>query len=155
MLPSFRLIAITFLCGFAAMFASLHLAASLNGALPAATAHAGAHVLAAADGEAHLASIPAMFDTRFAIAPAPAVLVRATPSVRDRPSLPLSVVPPQGEAAADAIPVAAVAQPTEQSSAPDGAPAAVQTDAPPDAAMPVETAAPAMPDVPPPTDSQQ
>lgn len=155
MLPSFRLIVITFLCGFAAVFAGLRLAVSLNGALQVATAHAGAHILAATDGEAHLASIPAMFDTRFAIAPAPAVLVRATPPVRERPSLPLSVMPPQGEAAADAIPVAVAAQPAEQPSAPDDAPAAVQTDAPPDAAMPVETAAPATPDVPPPTDSQQ
>jgi len=156
MLPSFRLIVITFLCGFAAVFAGLRLAASLNGALPVTTAHAGAHVLTAADGEVHLASMPAMFDTRFAIAPAPAVQVRATPSVRERPALPLSVMPPQGEVAANATPVAVVAQPAEQPSAPESALAVVRTDPPSDAVAPAEMAAPASPDIPPPpTDPQQ
>ena len=105
MLPSFRLIVATFLCGFAAVYGGLHVAMSLNeapGALPA-TAHAGLHVLPTADGDARVASIPALFDARFAIAPA--VQVRATPSVMERPSLPLSVVSPQSTPAADAIPM--------------------------------------------------
>jgi hypothetical protein len=155
MLPSFRLIVITFLCGFAAVFAGLRLATSLNAALPVTTAHAGAHILSVADGEPHLASMPAMFDTRFAIAPAPAVLVRATPSVRERPSLPLAVMPPQSEATADAIPIATAAELVEQPSAPDGALAAVQSDPPADAATPAETTAPASPDAPLATDPQQ
>lgn len=154
MLPSFRLIVITFLCGFAAVFAGLRVAASLNGALPVTTAHAGAHVLAAADGEAHLASMPAMFDMRFAIAPAPAVLVRATPSVRERPSLPLSVIPPQ-DAAADATPAATATEPIAPPSAADGALAAVQSDPPADSGAPADTAIPASPDAPLTTDPQQ
>ena len=147
MLPSFRLIGITFLCGFAAVFAGLRLAASFHGALPVTTAHGGAHVLAATDGEVHLASAPAMFDTRFAIAAAPTVQVRATPSILQRPSLPLSVMPPQ-ETAADAVPVAAVAEPAEQSSKPDAVLATAQPDPPADLVAPTDAPAPALQDAP-------
>jgi len=140
MLPSFRLIGITFLCGFAAVFAGLRLAASFNGAVPMTTAHGGAHVLAATDGEVHLASAPAMFDTRFAIAAAPTVQVRATPSILQRPSLPLSVMPPQ-ETAADAVPVAAVAEP-------DAVLATAQPDPPADLVAPTDAPAPALQDAP-------
>jgi hypothetical protein len=155
MLPSLRLIEITFLCGFAAVFAGLRLATSLNAALPVTTAHAGAHILSAADGEAHLASMPAMFDTRFAIAPAPAVLVRATPSVRERPSLPLSVAPLQDKTAPDTIPVAAIAEPAEPSSKPDAVLATAQPDPPADPAAPADAPAPALPDAPLTADPQQ
>lgn len=120
MLPSFRLIVATFVFGFVMVYAGLRLAVSLNGALPVTTAHAGGHVLPTADGEARLASMPAMFDTRFAIAPAPVVLARTTPSVLERPSLPLAVVPPQDATAADPAAPADVA--TERAASPDSAP---------------------------------
>jgi len=147
MLPSFRLIGITFLCGFAAVFAGLRLAASFNGAVPMTTAHGGAHVLAATDGEVHLASAPAMFDTRFAIAAAPTVQVRATPSGLQRPSLPLSVMPPQ-ETAADALPLVAVTGSIKQPNTADGALAAVQSALPADSGTPADAAVPALRDAP-------
>ena len=142
MLPSFRLIVITFLCGFAAVFAGLRLAASLNGALPVTTAHAGAHVWPAADGEVHVASVPAMFDTRFAIAAAP----RGS-GARDAVSPAAAVAAAvrhaaARRAAADAIPVAAVAEPAEQPSKPEGALAAVQPDPPADTVAPAEMTGP-------------
>jgi len=115
--------------------------------VPMTTAHGGAHVLAATDGEVHLASAPAMFDTRFAIAAAPTVQVRATPSILQRPSLPLSVMPPQ-ETAADAVPVAAVAEPAEQSSKPDAVLATAQPDPPADLVAPTDAPAPALQDAP-------
>jgi hypothetical protein len=112
MLPSFRLIVATFLCGFAVVFAGLRLAVSLNGALPVTAAHAGGHVLPIADGEIHLASVPAMFDTRFAITP---TMPMATSEPAKQPSQPDSVLatvqpdPPAdpvapAEAAAPALP---------------------------------------------------
>jgi hypothetical protein len=154
MLPSLRLIVITFLCGFAAVFAGLRLATSLNAALPVTTAHAGAHILSAADGEPHLASMPAMFDTRFAIAPVPAVLVRTTPSVRERPSLPLSVTPAQDGAAPDALPTPTI-EPAEQPNKPESVLATIQPALPADPVAPADADAPATPDTPLSVDPQQ
>ena len=150
MLPSFRLIVATFLCGFAVVYGGLRLAVSLNAVLPVTAAHAGSHVLPTADGEARLAAIPAMFDTRFAIGPAPAVLVRTMPSVLERPSLPLSVTTAP---AADVLPTATT-EPAEPPSSPERMLATVQSDTPagPAAVFDAETAA--SPDIPPPADAQ-
>ena len=73
MLPSFRLIAATFLCGFLVVFAGLRLAASLNDmheGLPVMAAHAAPVTVApAADRETRrgLSSVPVMYDLRFAV----------------------------------------------------------------------------------------
>ena len=73
MLPSFRLIAATFLCGFFVVFAGLRLAASLNDiheGLPVMSAHAApVSITPAADREARrgLSSVPVMYDLRFAV----------------------------------------------------------------------------------------
>ena len=73
MLPSFRLIAATFLCGFLVVFAGLRLAASLNDiheGLPVMAAHAAPVSIApVADQEARrgLAAVPVMYDLRFAV----------------------------------------------------------------------------------------
>ena len=75
MLPSFRLIAATFLCGFVVVFAGLRLAASLNDiheGLPVMAAHAApVSITPAADHEdgRGLSSVPVMFDLRFAVTP--------------------------------------------------------------------------------------
>jgi hypothetical protein len=105
MLPSFRLIAATFFCGFLAVFAGLRLAASLNDfheALPVMAAHAApVTVSPAADREARrgVSSVPMMYDLRFAVSTMSPALVRATPSVFDRLAPPLSIVPSEDIAA--------------------------------------------------------
>src|SRR6267154_212567 len=83
MLPSFRLIVATFCCGFIMVFAGLRLATSINGihqAMPVMAAHA-APVMIGAIGDQDLrhspATVPVMYDLRFAVsatqtAPAPA-----------------------------------------------------------------------------------
>ena len=90
--------------------------------LPVTTA-TGAHVLAATDGEVHLASVPAMFDIRFAIAAACADEFQSSrDAVR---SWRTAVAAALCHAAAERprqtrSPVAAVAEPAEQpSQAPD------------------------------------
>jgi hypothetical protein len=92
MLPSFRLVAATFLCGFIVVFAGLRLAVSLN------DIHEGLPVIAAA----HAA--PVMYDLRFAVrstsqTPAP---VNVTALVIDR-AAPLDVGPPLSIARPDQI----------------------------------------------------
>ena len=100
MLPSFRLIAATFLCGFFIVFAGLRLAASLNDiheGLPVMAAHAAPVAInPVADGEARraLAAMPMMFDLRFAVTTVAPTLIRLPPTVLDRPAPPLSIVPP-------------------------------------------------------------
>ena len=85
MLPSFRLIAATFLCGFFVVFAGLRMAASLNDiheGLPVMAAHAAPVSIApVADRETRRgqSAMPVMFDLRFAVstanlAPTPAEL---------------------------------------------------------------------------------
>ena len=82
MLPSFRLIAATFLCGFFVVFAGLRLAASLNDiheGLPVMAAHAApVSITPAADREARrgLSSVPVMYDLRFAVSTVAPTLVR-------------------------------------------------------------------------------
>lgn len=102
MLPSFRLIAATFICGFIVVFAGLRLASSLNvihESLPVMAAHAAPMtVTPAADREARrsVSSVPVMYDLRFAVNPASPTLVRNVPSAIDRalPLLPLAILPP-------------------------------------------------------------
>jgi hypothetical protein len=101
MLPSFRLIAATFLCGFVVVFAGLRMAVSLNDiheGLPVMAAPAASvSVMPAADSEARrgLAAVPVMYDLRFAVSTVPPTIVRAAPTVFDRPAPPLAIIPPQ------------------------------------------------------------
>ena len=91
MLPSFRLIAATFLCGFFVVFAGLRLAASLNDiheGLPVMAAHAApVSITPVADREARrsLAAVPLMYDMRFVISTVAPTLVRVPPTVLDQP----------------------------------------------------------------------
>jgi hypothetical protein len=101
MLPSFRLIAATFLCGFVVVFAGLRMAVSLNDiheGLPVMAAPAASvSVMPAADNEVRrgLAAVPVMYDLRFAVSTVPPTIVRAAPTVFDRPAPPLAIIPPQ------------------------------------------------------------
>ena len=91
MLPSFRLIAATFLCGFFVVFAGLRMAASLNDiheGLPVMAAHAAPVSIApVADREARrgLAAVPVMYDMRFVVSAVAPTLVRVPPTALDRP----------------------------------------------------------------------
>jgi hypothetical protein len=101
MLPSFRLIAATFLCGFVVVFAGLRMAVSLNDiheGLPVMAAPAASvSVMPAADSEARrgLAAVPVMYDLRFAVNAVSPMAVRAAPTAFDRPAPPLAIIPPQ------------------------------------------------------------
>lgn len=116
MLPSFRLIAATFLCGFLVVFAGLRLATSLNVIhenLPVMAAHAAPMPVApAADREARrgVSSVPVMYDLRFAANPVSPALVRNAPTAIDRalPLLPLAILPPDlvPDLAPDIVPLA-------------------------------------------------
>ena len=92
MLPSFRLIAATFLCGFFVVFAGLRMAISLNDiheGLPVMMAHATPGSIAPmADRELRRGQLAAsvMYDLRFAVSPISPTLVNAAP---------LSLVPPE------------------------------------------------------------
>jgi hypothetical protein len=100
MLPSFRLIAATFLCEFFVVFAGLRLAASLNDiheGLPVMAAHAApVSITPVADREARrsLAAVPLMYDMRFVSSTVAPILVRVPPTVLDQPAPPLWIVPP-------------------------------------------------------------
>jgi len=102
MLPSFRLIAATFLCSFFVVFVGLRMAASLNDiheGLPVMAAHAAPMTVApAADRDARrgASSVPVMYDLRFAVAPVSPILVRSAPTLIERPvpQLPLAILPP-------------------------------------------------------------
>jgi hypothetical protein len=84
MLPSFRLIAATFLCGFAVIFASLRLAASLNElheALPVTASRAAPSEMLPpvdADMRRSAAAVPPMYDLRFAVSAASLMPMRAS-----------------------------------------------------------------------------
>jgi len=101
MLPSFRLIAATFLCGFVVVFAGLRMAVSLNDiheGLPVVAALvASVSVTPAADSEVRrgLAAVPVMYDLRFAVSAVSPTIVRTAPTVFDRPAPPLAITPPQ------------------------------------------------------------
>jgi hypothetical protein len=133
MLPSFRLIAATFLCGFVVMFAGLRMAASLNDiheALPVMAAHAAPiSVSPSADREARrgVSSVPVMYDLRFAVSPASPTLVRAAPAVMERfaPVMPLAILPAEIFPKEDV----ATAESAEPIPLPDIAVAAIDPDA--------------------------
>src|SRR5882724_8161194 len=104
MLPSFRLIAATFCCGFIMVFAGLRLATSFNGinqAMPVMAAHA-APVMVSAIGDQDLrrtpSTVPVMYDLRFAVsATQPAPTPAAASPVMDRTAplmMPLVILPP-------------------------------------------------------------
>ncbi len=142
MLPSFRLIAVTFLCGFVVVFAGLRMAASLNDmheGLPVMAAHAAPVAAApAADYEMRRgqSTVPVIYDLRFAVSRAALAptLVAATPvtetsAALDRPAPPLSLAPPADfirEAPAPIAAEAAEAAPPE----PQSTIAAIQPESP-------------------------
>ena len=88
MLPSFRLIAATFLCGFVLVFAGLRLATSLNSmhaAFPVMAAHAApAPTSAAADWPSVPAAAPMLYDLRFVASAAAPMTVSLRPPHIDR-----------------------------------------------------------------------
>ena len=145
MLPSFRLIAATFLCGFVVVFAGLRMAASLNDiheGLPVMAAHAApVSIMPVADQDMRraLTAVPVMYDLRF-VSHAWPTPTRASMSdlVTDRAAplgLPLVILPPESTAAPEA------AAPAE----PESTVAAIQPDAP---VILAPAAAPAAIDVP-------
>jgi hypothetical protein len=124
MLPSFRLIAITFCCGFLVVFAGLRLAASVHGvhrAMPVMAAHAApAPAGAIADRELRRgqSAVPVMYDMRFVVGSAVPASAGAQPVIDRAPSvmMPLVILPPVAIEAernatpeADAVVVAALA----------------------------------------------
>ena len=124
MLPSFRLIAATFLCGFVVVFAGLRMAVSLNDmheGLPVMAAYAApVTTLPIADQEMRRgqSTVPVMYDMRFAVSRATLAptLVAATHTTLDQPAPPLSLAPPADfirEAPAPITPAAAEAAPAE------------------------------------------
>ena len=102
MLPGFRLIALTFCCGFVVVFVGLRLAASVNGmhqAMPVMAAHA-APVMAGAIADRELRrgqnAVPVMYDMRFAVGSAVPAAAGAQPVIDRAPSvmMPLVILPP-------------------------------------------------------------
>jgi hypothetical protein len=135
MLPSFRLIAATFLCGFVVVFAGLRLAASLNDlheGLPVMAAHAApASIAPVADRELRrgLAAVPMMYDLRFAVSTVSPTLVRVPPTVFDRPAQPPAIVPLE-DIARETAPAASEDEVAKEASLPEAAVAAIQPEAP-------------------------
>jgi len=135
MLPSFRLIAATFLCGFVVVFAGLRMAASLNDmheGLPVLAAHAApVPAVPAADSEARrgLAAVPVMYDLRFAVSAVSPTMVRAAPTVFDRPAPVLSIMPLQDLGGQD-LAKQDLAEPAKETPEPPSAVAAIEPDAP-------------------------
>ena len=125
MLPSFRLIAVTFLCGFVVVFAGLRMAVSLHDiheGLPVMAAHAAPmSITPAADSEARrgVAAVPVMYDLRFAVSTVAPTLIRATPTVFERPAPALSIALPQE-----------LTEPAKEPAEPESTVAALQPDAP-------------------------
>jgi hypothetical protein len=160
MLPSFRLIAATFLCGFFVVFAGLRLAASLNDiheGLPVMAAHAApVSITPVADREARrgLAAVPVMYDMRFVISTVAPTLVRVPPTVLDQPAPPLSIVPPEDvdrEGSLYAAPEFEPGKEAVKEAEPEATVAAIPPAAPvitESAVVPDAPAAPAAPEVP-------
>jgi len=138
MLPSFRLIAATFLFGFFVVFAGLRMAASLNDfheGLPVMAAHAAPISIAAAttrDMRRGLPATPVMFDLRFDVGAANLAPIQAsfTGPAFDRPAPPLAIVPSEDIAKETAVPGATAAEPSKPASKPESAVAAIRPDAP-------------------------
>jgi hypothetical protein len=155
MLPSFRLIAATFLCGFFVVFAGLRMAASLNDiheGLPVMAAHAApVSITPVADRSMRRgsAAVPVMYDLRFAVGTANAapMLASVTLPTFDHPAPPLAIVPSEDIAketsANSAADTGLAAEPTKAEPAvavirPDAPLGEVSASAPPELA---ETAA--------------
>jgi len=140
MLPSFRLIAATFLCGFVVIFAGLRMAVSLNDiheGLPVMAAHAApVSVTPAADSEVRrgLAAVPVMYDLRFAVSTVSPTVVRVAPTVFDRPAPALAIIPPQDLIEQNLVEQNLVeqdlAEPAKETPEPERTVAAIQPDAP-------------------------
>ena len=145
MLPSFRLIAATFLCGFVVLFAGLRMAVSLNDiheGLPVTAAHAAlVSVTPAADSEARrgLAAVPVMYDLRFAVSTVSPAVVRVAPTAFDRPAPPLAIIPSQDLIEQNLVEQSLVeqslakqdlAEPAKETPEPERTVAAIQPDAP-------------------------
>ena len=102
MLPSFRLIAITFCCGFLVVFAGLRLAASVHGlhrAMPVMAAHAApvtTGAIADPDLRRGQSSVPVLYDMRFAVGRAVPAAAGAQPVIDRVPPvvMPLVILPP-------------------------------------------------------------
>lgn len=133
MLPSFRVIAATFFCGFLVVFAGLRLATSLNdvhAALPVTAAHAAP--VAPAEREHGASAVPVMYDLRFAVstvAKAPPIDVTALVIDRSAPLVipqPLRIALPNETANEVAAPRVAATDPVK--------PAEVVASLPPQAA---------------------
>ena len=136
MLPSFRLIAATFLCGFFVVFAGLRLAASLNDmheGLPVMGAHAAPVSIAPlADREMRrgLSVVPMMYDLRFAVSTVSPTLVRVAPTVFDRPAplgQPMTILPPEDIATEAFLPDARDAEPAQEGAQETGQEAGQET----------------------------
>ena len=133
MLPGFRLIAATFLCGFFVVFASLRLVTSLHnvhGALPITAAQAAPMPTMDIDSEAmrrSQAAMPTMYDLRFVVSTASHAPVpeRMTARAIDRAApvaLPLVITTPLQEGdGEDQAPAAAVEVKLPAMPAPDTA----------------------------------
>ncbi|WP_068030177.1 hypothetical protein [Rhodoplanes sp. Z2-YC6860] len=103
MLPSFRLFAATFCCGFLVVFAGLRLAAtfnSVNQALPVMAAHAAPIRIAALTEQDRqrlgAAIVPVTYDLRFAVSAAQPAPIAPAPAIDRTPPLlmPLVILPP-------------------------------------------------------------
>jgi hypothetical protein len=102
MLPSLRLIAITFCCGFIVVFAGLRLATSVNGlhkAMPVMAAHAApvtVGAIADRDLRRGQSAVPVMYDMRFAVGTAIPASAGSQPTIDRVPSvmMPLVILPP-------------------------------------------------------------
>ena len=144
MLPSFRLIAATFLCSFVVVFAGLRMAVSLNDiheGLPVVAGHAApVSVTSAADSEARrgLAAVPVMYDLRFAVSTVSPTVVRVAPTVFDRPAPSLAIIPPQDlieqSLVEQSLAKQDLAEPARETPEPERTVAAIQPDAPVSAA---------------------
>jgi hypothetical protein len=141
MLPSIRLIAATFFCGFVVVFAGLRIAASLNDiheGLPVMAAHA-APIQAVPTADPAMrrsqSAAPVMYDLRFvasssAFVPTPVSLAPAAPPLDITPPATGQVTKEELPAPAastvphdkDDRPVAAIEPDTPLSAEPDGAP---------------------------------
>jgi hypothetical protein len=145
MLPSFRLIAATFLCGFVVVFAGLRMAVSLNDiheGLPVMAGHAAPiSGTPAADSEARrgLAAVPVMYDLRFAVSTVAPTVVRVAPTVFDRPAPALAIIPPQDLIEQNSVEQSLakpdvtkqdLAEPAKETLEPERTVAAIQPDAP-------------------------
>jgi hypothetical protein len=160
MLPSFRLILVTFLCGFAVVFTGLRLAAvrfneSHEASFELARYRAPGEVTPTAAREPRHATslVPAVYDTRFAVGATPSALVRLAPSMLERSLLPLAIARPEDIMAVKAAGPTG-AEPMQQPIEPDGALAAAEPTPPAPSPIPDSQATPGPAAAPSPGDRQ-